>query len=109
MTALPGFDASAAIDYFSTEVLALGAIIAILAGLSTALQGSRSSGAAITAQGFVGLLYFYFLLHGGYISMSLAIANVTLLIGLSLTLMIYILYAGALLRALQGILIMAGR
>ena len=106
-SAIPGFNPSAILGYFfSTEVLAVGAILAVVSGLSTALRGPMSSGAAKIAQGALGVLYFYLLFHGGNISMSLAISNITLVIGLDLTLMIYILYIGGLLRVVQGALIM---
>ena len=109
-SAIPGFNPSSMLGYFfSTEVLAIGAILAVVSGLSTALRGPIGSGAAKIAQGALGVLYFYLLFHGGNISMPLAISNVTLVIGLDLTLMIYILYIGGLLRVVQGALIMISK
>ena len=106
-SAIPGFSASSILGYFfSTELLALGVILAIVSGLSTALRGPRSSGAAKMAQGALSVLYFYLLLHGGNISMPITISNLTLVIGLDLTLMVYMLYIGGLLRMVQGALIM---
>jgi len=106
-SAMPGFNISAVISYFfSAYVLALGVILAIVSGLSTALRGPRGSGAAKVAQGALGVLYFYMLLHAGDISISILLSNVTLAIGLDLTLMAFLLYIGAALRMVQGALMM---
>lgn len=90
--------------FLSSTAIALAIAIAILAIPGRAVKDApRVSGGAKLLQGIVLAVYYYVILNGGTVSLSLAYSNVNLIVTATLLITLALLELSAVFRVLQGL------
>lgn len=90
--------------FLSSTAIALAIAIAILAIPGRAVKDApKVSGGVKVMQGIVLALYYYVILNGGTVSLSLAYSNVNLIITATLLITLALLELSAVFRILQGL------
>jgi hypothetical protein len=90
--------------FLSTTAIALAVSLAVLAiPIRGVKEAPRVTGAAKLLQGIVLAAYYYVILNGGTVSLSLLYSNVDLVVTVTLLITLALLEASAIFRMLQGL------